>query len=183
MAEKIITLFHGSIFEIDHIDVKRGKPYKDFGAGFYTSKVRTHATDLARRNLQIELKRIQDFELKAEKPQAFLYTYHFHEEQLENLKVKEFANANADWVRFVIQNRKSKVHLHDYDIVIGPTANDQTMPTINAFLAGLFGEINDDEAIATFLRQIEPLRLPSQFYFGTQRAIELLRFIERSAVK
>ena len=26
MGEKMTTLYHGSIFEIDHIDVKRGKP-------------------------------------------------------------------------------------------------------------------------------------------------------------
>ena len=139
--------------------------------------------DLAKRNLQIEWKRIQTFGLKVPRPQAYLYTYRFDEKQLEALKVKEFASADADWVRFVTKNRKSRIHLHDYDVVIGATANDQTMPTINAFLAGVYGDIDDDEAIGIFLKQIEPYRLPSQYYFGTQKAANLLEFVERSEIR
>ena len=33
----IIKLFHGTIYEFDKIDVAKGKPFKDYGIGFYTS--------------------------------------------------------------------------------------------------------------------------------------------------
>jgi hypothetical protein len=183
MLSKIITLYHGSIFEFDEIDVKRGKPFKDFGVGFYTSKIQSHAEGIAKRNLQIEFRRIRDFGLSVPQPEAYLYTYEFDESNLASLKVRQFAAADADWARFVTGNRKSRIHLHDYDIVIGATANDRTMLTINAFLAGVYGDIDDDEAIAMFLKQIEPYKLPSQCYFGTQRAASLLKFVKRSEIR
>jgi hypothetical protein len=50
----LITLYHGSIYEFDKIDVNKGKPFKDFGIGFYTSRDENHAVRLALRNKQIE---------------------------------------------------------------------------------------------------------------------------------
>jgi hypothetical protein len=46
----IVTLFHGTIHEFDSIDVTKGKGYKDFGRGFYTSQDIHHAERLASRN-------------------------------------------------------------------------------------------------------------------------------------
>jgi hypothetical protein len=96
------------------------------------------------------------------------------------LKVKEFEAADVDWVKFIVLNRSNKRHQHDYDIVIGPTANDQTLVTVQAYLAGLYGNLDDDRAIQTFLKLIEPQKLPAQIYFGTQKAANLLVFKERS---
>ena len=55
---KKVKLFHGSIYKFDVIDVSKGKPFKDFGAGFYLSPSKKHSTNLALRNKQIELMRI-----------------------------------------------------------------------------------------------------------------------------
>ena len=40
-----ITLYHGSSFDFSIIDLKQGRPYKDFGQGFYASAVIGHAKD------------------------------------------------------------------------------------------------------------------------------------------
>jgi hypothetical protein len=49
----IITLYHGSVHSFDNIDVSMGKPFKDFGIGFYTSRDRFHAEKMALRNKDI----------------------------------------------------------------------------------------------------------------------------------
>jgi len=177
----IITLYHGSIFEFDEIDVTKGKPYKDFGAGFYTSKAKEHAIDLALRNMKIEERRIKLHNMDI-KLQAWLYEYEFDLLNFSNFKVKEFTSANADWVKFIVLNRTSKIHKHDYDIVLGATANDQTLLAAQAYLSGLYGAMDDDKAIQAFLQIIEPYRLPFQFYFGSQRAANLLVLKGKSTI-
>ena len=179
MGNNTITLYHGSTYEFDSVDVRRGKPYRDFGVGFYTSKVRSHAADLAKRNQQIEFIRAKLHNIYVQ-PAAWVYTFEFNPDNLEGLKVKEFGTADADWVRFIVMNRTNKKHQHDFDIVIGPTANDQTLITVQAYLAGLYGNLDDNRAIQTFLELIEPQKLPAQIYFGTQKAAELLVLKNRS---
>jgi len=179
LESSIITLYHGSIFDFDKIDITRGKPYKDFGAGFYTSKAREHAVDLALRNLKIEERRIKLHHTDTQS-RAWLYEYEFDLSNLYDLRVMEFPFANADWVKFVVLNRTNKIPQHDYDIVMGATANDQTLLAAQAYLSGLYGTIDDERTIQTFLQIIEPYRLPAQFYFGTQQAADLLDFKGRS---
>ena len=53
----IITLYHGTIYEFDKIDVTKGKGNKDFGRGFYASHDIRHAERLATRNKFIEEER------------------------------------------------------------------------------------------------------------------------------
>jgi hypothetical protein len=108
-----------------------------------------------------------------------IYTYEFDLKALEGLKVKKFETVNVDWVKFIVLNRSNKTHQHDYDIVIGPTANDQTLITVQTYLAGLYGYVDDDKTVQTFLELIEPKKLPAQIYFGTQKAVDFLNFKER----
>jgi hypothetical protein len=81
---EIITLYHGSIFEFDEIDVSKGKPFKDFGIGFYTSRNRKHAETLAIRNKEIESLRQKQLN-KETRIKAFLYSYHFDLDILNQL--------------------------------------------------------------------------------------------------
>ena len=88
-------------------------------------------------------------------------------------------------MRFVVLNResKSKVQEHEYDIVIGPTANDNTRAAIQTVMLLTKGQIITDKAIDALIALIEPDNLPWQFFFGTQRAADLLRFTERSIIQ
>jgi hypothetical protein len=52
-----IVVYHGSTSLIETIDVSKGKPYKDFGRGFYVTQDYTHAKNLAARNKRLELER------------------------------------------------------------------------------------------------------------------------------
>jgi len=179
---KNIRLYHGTIHEFDAVDVTKGKPFKDFGAGFYLSPSETHSANLASRNKQIELLRI-DPRKKKTNIRAYVYTYAFDSDRLHDLKVKIFPKADSEWMKFVVSNRNNKERRHNYDVVCGPTANDNTRASIQAFFAGAYGDTNSDGAINILISMIEPYQLPIQYFFGTQRAADLLVFKERSIVE
>ena len=181
MGEKI-SLFHGTIHEFDSIDVSKGKPFKDFGAGFYLSPLKKHSESLALRNRQIELMRINQQKKKA-RVRAFIYTYEFDFDHIQNLALKNFPQADAEWMKFVVSNRNSSKREHNFDIVMGPTANDNTRASIQAFFAGAYGDVKTDRAVNMLINLLEPQKLPVQFFFGSQRAANLLVFKNRAAIE
>ena len=175
---KNIKLYHGSIYSFDDIDVLKGKPFKDFGAGFYLSPSKKHSKNLALRNKQIEFMRAKgrkkNLELK-----AWIYTYKIDLDHIRTLKIKNFPKADAEWMRFVVSNRNNSKPRHDYDIVIGPTANDNTRASIQAFFAGVYGDINSESAVNILISMMEPQKLPVQYFFGSQKAADLLIFLDK----
>lgn len=46
-------LFHGSNIDISTIDLNRGRPFKDFGQGFYLTDMRPQAVLMAERTAKI----------------------------------------------------------------------------------------------------------------------------------
>ena len=164
IQNNLLTVYHGTISQFDIIDVSQGKPYKDFGRGFYVTESELHATNLALRNKYIEKARYgRDCD-------AYLYTYEIDRFKLIDFKVKEFQKADNEWLEFIISNRKVRNRTHNYDIVTGPTANDDTMVVINAYLDALYGNIGEDAALKTLLRNIKADKLPAQIYFSNNKA-------------
>ena len=78
----------------------------------------------------------------------------------------EFSTANAEWLDFVVQNRKEK-RLSTYDLVIGPVANDSTLPVIDDYMDGKYDK---EEAVKRLL----PQKLTDAFL--TEKAIRFLTF-------
>ena len=181
MGKKVI-LFHGSIHRFDVINVSKGKPFKDFGAGFYLSPSKKHSVNLAQRNRRIELMRISRHKKKPV-VNAWLYIYEFDSDHLHNLKIKNFPEANTEWIKFVVSNRNNRERQHSYDIVTGPTANDNTRASIQAFFAGAYGDINSDAAVSILIGMMEPHKLPVQYLFGSQRGADLLVFKDRIIIE
>jgi hypothetical protein len=176
-----VILYHGSIHKIQTIDVTRGRPYKDFGRGFYTTRTESHAVKLARRNQKLKNDALIIDEKKPD-AKAWLYTYEFDDEQVQSLNVMNFSDADNEWARFVVANRSNKTPQHEYDMVIGPTADDDTGFTVEALMSYFYGDPESDEAIEIFLRLILANKLPFQTYFGTQKAADLLSLIDRRAI-
>jgi len=161
-------VYHGTTSLIETIDVTKGKPYKDFGRGFYLSESRKHSINLALRNKRIEMERFN------RKTNAYLYTYEMNFTKLVGYNIKVFENADLEWVQFVLANRKSRERTHDFDVVIGPTANDDTMVVINAYLDELYGTIGSDAALNILINNIEAEKLPGQIYISSNNALQLL---------
>ena len=173
----VITLYQGTTFSFDTVDISRGKPYKDFGAGFYTSKIKDHAYKMALRNKEIEQIRRKDNHVN-----AFVYSFELDLDQLNYLDIKEFTSADREWMRFIVKNRSEIEFQHNYDLVIGPTANDNTLTAIGLFFAGAYGDVTSDNAIDRLIEQIEPQKLPHQYFFGSRKAAELLVLITRETL-
>jgi hypothetical protein len=154
--------------------VTKGKPFKDFGIGFYTSQDEGHAMRLALRNKHIEERRLSKYS-EPYTVTPWLYTYEFDMRDMDRLKVKEFATADREWVEFIVKNRLSNKREHDRDIIAGPTANDNTNATIDLFIIGTYGDPKSDFAINTSLELILPEVLPRQMFFGSAEAVGLLK--------
>ena len=80
----------------------------------------------------------------------------------------QFPTANADWLDFVVQNRKGQI-VSSYDLVVGPVANDSTLPVIDDYMDGKYDK---EEAV----KRLMPQKLTDQYAFLTEKAIQFLRF-------
>ncbi|MDR1580959.1 MAG: DUF3990 domain-containing protein [Synergistaceae bacterium] len=68
---------------------------------------------------------------------------------------------------------------HGYDIVAGPTANDNTRNSIDLFIGGYLGDEASDDAMNILLQLLKPRVLPRQFLFASEKAAACLKLIRR----
>ena len=160
-----MTLYHGTNADIGTIDLTRGLRHKDFGKGFYLTPDRTTAVRMAQKKAR----------LFGGTPT--LITYEMDEAAMHSgLKVKIFPEkACVEWLVFVDANRDRKTTkpLHDYDIVIGPIADDGVVLQLTNFREGIY---TPEQAAA----QLQDKYLDQQYYFGTEQA---LRFLRKTSVE
>jgi hypothetical protein len=174
-----LILYHGTSYDFNLIDLNQCKPYKDFGQGFYTSADVRHAISMANRNAQMRAAKHNLINSKHITIHKWLYTFQFARSKSIGMNIKIFPNANRDWGRLITLNRTSKKSPHGYDIVIGPTANDLTNPTIQFYMSGGLGNVGSDEAIDELIRLLMPYKLPSQHFFATDKSITCLTLIRK----
>jgi hypothetical protein len=127
-----MKVYHGSYTEIDVIDLSFCETGKDFGQGFYVTKLREQAEFWAKKKGERKGKN------------GFVTEYDFDEFFLESNKIKllRFEDYNDEWLDFVVLNRKnkSKQQAHDYDIVEGPVANDKIATEVDKYIEGLISK-------------------------------------------
>ena len=120
-------LYHGSNMKVETPQLILSNRTLDFGSGFYTTSDESQATRWAK----LQTKR-------RKKGEAVLSIYDFDEEQAAELALLRFEEADQKWLNFVTQNRKNLYNGDKFDIVIGPVANDTTMPVLSKkFPAGV----------------------------------------------
>ena len=162
-----MKLYHGTNQDIETIDLTRGLRYKDFGKGFYVTPDRTTAIRMAQKRARL-FGRV-----------ATLITYGFDESALPSgLKIKRFPErASVEWLLFVDANRdrKNVSPIHDYDIVIGPIANDGVVLQLTNYREGIYSP----EQAAQLLQD---KYLDQQYYFGTEQALHYLHKISVETV-
>lgn len=85
--------------------------------------------------------------------------------------------ACTEWLLFVDANcdRKNKAQIHDYDIVVGPIANDGVVLLLTNYREGIY---SPEEAA----RLLQDKYLDQQYYFGTERALQYISKIKVEAV-
>ena len=154
-----MKLYHGTNTDIKTIDLARGMRHKDFGKGFYLTPEKNTAIRMARKRTKLF------------GGTATLVTYEMDDSALHSgLTVKVFPEkACVEWLLFVDANRDRKTiePVHDYDIVIGPIANDGVVLQLTNYREGIY---SPEEAS----RLLQDKYLDQQYYFGTERALQFL---------
>lgn len=153
----MITLYHGSNVAVDIPKILPNLRALDFGCGFYL----TSSYAQAERWAKVIFKRRQA-------GQPIVNIYSFDDELSIALNVLQFKDANADWLEFVVNNRKA-LQVFDYDIVVGPVANDATLPVIDDYMDGRYTQ---EEAV----RRLLPQNLTDQYAFCSEVSLGYLTY-------
>lgn len=166
------VLYHGTISEIKKVDVKAGRSRKDFGQGFYMSVSRQQAVGMMHKKYReaVRRSRHKDSCLFQEN----LYEIKLNGETLQSLNVKYFEEADMEWLDFVLMCREQGGMPHDYDLVIGATADDDTALCLKAYEEGLYGKRGSLEAKRILLSNLEVENLGIQYYIGKQDVADRL---------
>lgn len=157
-----MILYHGTNFDFDKIDLSRSNPFKDFGKGFYLTDIRSQAEELARKRM------IRD----GGTPVVQEYESDENLSTCSNLNCLRFDGPTAVWAEFIFKNRSrsNPAFKHDYDIVIGPIADDGVAYLLNRYQEGSF-------TLEELANELQYKRLNRQYFFGTAKAISLLKII------
>ncbi|MDR2806152.1 MAG: DUF3990 domain-containing protein [Dysgonamonadaceae bacterium] len=160
-----MKVYHGSYIAIDKIDLEKCQAGKDFGRGFYVTKIRSQAEYWAERIG------------KENKTTGIVTEFDFHEYAYDDfdLKMLRFDGYSEEWLDFVVLNRanESRRQAHNYDIVEGPVADDRVTRRIFAYLNGAVSKTD-------FLEELKFFRYTHQIALCT---VESLQMIERKVNK
>ncbi len=155
----LMKLYHGSNITIEKPCLMKGLRALDFGPGFYLTSSEEQAAKWAR---TVTRRRSSGIPI--------VNCYEIEEKVMQYLHVRLFKTADADWLEYVVLNRREGGAGNDYDIVVGPVANDSTLPVIDDYMAGIYTQ---EEAV----RRLLPQNLTDQYAFKSEAAISKLKFI------
>jgi len=129
-----MKVYHGSFVAIEEIDLNYCEVGKDFGKGFYVTKLLEQAKTWATRKGKEKEKRTE----------SVVAEFEFDEDicRVMKLKMLYFEDYNDDWFDFVILNRKNlkERQAHDYDIIEGPVADDRINRQIDEYIDGVISK-------------------------------------------
>ena len=156
-----MKLFHGSNVEIESIDLARGGRGKDFGKGFYANPDYMQAVEFCSSVIRREGVGVPT-----------VTSFDFDESALNVLNVMRFDGYSKEWAEFILLNRNntSDVPAHDYDIVVGPIADDGVGTQIRRLSRGFI-------TFDAFLEELKYSKVSIQYFFGTEEAIKYLKKI------
>lgn len=144
-------LYHGSNVVVEKPQIFISGFYKDFGYGFYCTRLEKQARKwaLTKRGASI----------------VSIYSY----EPSADLKILSFPVMTDEWLDFVVNCRRGI--RHDYDIVEGPMADDQIWDYVEDFMEGAITR----EAFWVLAKFKYPTH---QIVFCTQKSLDFIKFKE-----
>lgn len=149
-----ITIFHGSGMAVAEPEIRVAKYSKDFGPGFYCTKIYTQAERWATRHKS---------KVRKEVPTVNLYIYELN----KDLSYKIFDEMTEEWLDFITACRGGQPH--SYDIVEGPMADDTIWDYVDAYIRG--------EISRTAFWELAKFKRPThQISFHTEAALQCLTF-------
>ena len=159
---KKIIVYHGTSFDFDAIDLGKSKDRRDFGKGFYTTTIQSQAESWAK-----------NIALRNGTKTCFVYVYEFTFD--DSLKHKHFAGLNEEWLEFIKNNRALGGIQHDYDVVTGPVADDNTMLTVNRYMNGTY-------TVQEALVRLAYFKVNDQLCLNTPNALRFIKLVRRYTI-
>ena len=153
-----MKLYHGTNQDIQSIDPSIGMRHKDFGQGFYLTPEYDTACRMAQKRAR----------LFGGKPTVI--EYEFDESCLSDSTITTLIFpriATVEWARFIDSNRSKNETCHNYDIVVGPIADDGI-----AYLLGRYHE--GTKSLEELAKALQDRFLDMQYMFATDRAVNYL---------
>ncbi len=148
-----MVLYHTGFGVIEKPDIRIGRRNADFGQGFYLSDDREFSKRWARTR------------------KGFRTYQNAYELDIQGLRVKRFTR-DAEWFGFIRANRSGLSDITaDYDVIIGPVANDTLYDTWGIITGG---QLSGEQA----LRLLMIGDSYSQIVIKTDKAAASLRFIK-----
>lgn len=142
-------IYHGSNMIVDEPRIMINGHYKDFGYGFYCTKLEKQAKRWA----------------LTKRGESIVNSYIYIKN--DDLKICMFEQMTEDWLRFVVNCRRGIEH--SYDIVEGPMADDQIWDYVEDFMDGNISE-------AAFWELVKFKYPTHQIVFCTEAALKALHF-------
>ena len=147
----LLSLFHTGFQIVEKPDIHRGRANADFGQGFYLSDNEEFSRRWAS-NLKDMTNYLNIYELNT-----------------EDLKIKRFTRS-LEWFDYIFANRSGrKDELSDYDVIIGPIANDTIYDTYGILTSGF---VKKDKA----LRVLQIGNEYTQLVIKSEKAAANLKF-------
>lgn len=159
-----MKLYHGSTFIVKEPNLEILNNRTDFGKGFYT----TTDIDQAKKWSKIKKKRLNK-EKQNENIKQYVNIYEYNEDY--KLNILKFEEATEKWLEFVLKNRQSEKLIHEYDIVVGPVANDNLYQVLAGYEDGVYDIYETIKRLKTYL-------LSNQISFHTIDALNCIKYVD-----
>lgn len=148
MERKVI--YHGSYTKIEYPEIRKHRFTKDFSWGFYCTEIKEQAEKWASK---FTTSVVNVYEIK----------------DISELNIKFFEGYNDEWLDFVVSCRSGNTH--NYDVVIGPMADDTIYDYIEAYTLGYMNKHKFFELMK--------FKYPThQISFHTIKALNHIDFLE-----
>ena len=156
--------YHGSDTIVDSPKILEPKRPLDFGGGFYVTTSKEQAVSWAkkvayRNNTAHKCVNRYDFDLEKAKQEITLI---------------HFEIADEKWLDFICANRGGK-NTGEYDIVIGPVADDRVYRVVVEYENG---DLDKESA----LKNLKTETLCNQILFHTDKSLEYLKYIDTEVI-
>lgn len=160
-----MILYHGSNTIVDNPKILAAKRPLDFGEGFYLTSNKQQAADWAAKVIF----------RSGMKNNKYVNRYEFDLERAKaELTVIRFDVADEKWLDFICANRSGKP-TGDYDVVIGPVADDRVYRVVVEYENG---DMEKERA----LKELKTEALCDQILFHTERSLEYLTYIDTEEI-
>lgn len=164
-----MKIYHGSTFVVREPNLEILNYRTDFGKGFYT----TTDIEQAKRWTTIKKRRIEKENIDY-KIYQYINIYEYAENS--NLNILKFEEATENWLQFVFKNRQSEKLAHQYDIVIGPVADDNLYQVLVGYENGIYD-------MGETIKRLKTYVLSNQISFHTKEALKCIKYIETIQVE